>query len=80
VADEEGLREDYIVPTMANPYVFAREATAVAEKAMEQGVARLKRSHDELFNSASLNIESAKMKVKCFLDGKCVKKVENYIK
>jgi malate dehydrogenase (oxaloacetate-decarboxylating) len=80
VADEEGLREDYIVPTMANPYVFAREATAVAEKAMEQGVARITRSYDELFNSASLNIESAKIKVKCFLDGKCVKKVENYIK
>lgn len=80
VAEEEGLKEEYIVPTMGNPYVFAREATAVAEKAIEQGVARIKKSHDELFNSASINIESAKMKIKCLLDSNCVRKVQNYIK
>ncbi len=80
VAEEEGLRDDYIVPTMENPYVFAREATAVAEKAIEQGVARIKKSHDDLFNGASINIDSAKMKIKCMLDSNCIRKVENFIK
>src|SRR5206468_12520970 len=41
VADEKGLSEDYIVPTMDEIEVFAREAAAVGLKAMEQGLARV---------------------------------------
>ncbi len=39
MADEKGLRSDYIMPTMDEVDVFAREAAAVAMKAIEQGIA-----------------------------------------
>jgi malate dehydrogenase (oxaloacetate-decarboxylating) len=39
VAEEKGLRCDYIMPTMDEVDVFAREASAVAMKAIEQGIA-----------------------------------------
>ena len=53
VAEEEGLSEDHIVPTMENTEVFIREAVAVATKAMEQGIARLKRTRQDLHDTAS---------------------------
>jgi hypothetical protein len=39
LAEEKGLSEDYIMPTMDEVDVFPREAAAVAMKAIEQGVA-----------------------------------------
>jgi malate dehydrogenase (oxaloacetate-decarboxylating) len=39
VAEEQGLRADYIMPTMDDWEVFPREAAAVAMKAVEQGIA-----------------------------------------
>ena len=42
VAEDHGLSEDYIIPTMDEWEVFPREAVAVAMKAIEQGVARIK--------------------------------------
>jgi malate dehydrogenase (oxaloacetate-decarboxylating) len=39
MAEEKGLRCDYIMPTMDEVDVFAREAAAVAMKAIEQGIA-----------------------------------------
>ena len=41
VSDEE-LGEDYIIPSPLNPEVYAKEARAVAEQAMKEGVARRK--------------------------------------
>ena len=38
-AEERGLRDDYIIPTMDDWEVFPREAAAVGMKAVEQGVA-----------------------------------------
>jgi len=52
VAEEKGLDEDHIVPTMEETEVFVREAVAVAEKAMEQGLARVKKSRSELYDGA----------------------------
>jgi malate dehydrogenase (oxaloacetate-decarboxylating) len=51
-AEDKGLREDYIVPTMGDWDAFPREATAVGMKAIEQGVARKKLSRNELFDRA----------------------------
>jgi hypothetical protein len=39
LAEEHGLSEDYIMPTMDEIDVFPREAAAVAMKAIEQGIA-----------------------------------------
>ena len=44
---------DHILPTMDDWHVFAYEAAAVGRKAIDQGVARLTMSYDELFDNAS---------------------------
>lgn len=62
-AEDKGLSEDYIVPTMDDWEVFPREAVAVAEKAMEQGVARLKLSRQELWDRAEAIIKAAREKL-----------------
>ncbi len=40
-AEDRGLRDDYLIPTMDDWEVFPREAAAVGRAAIEQGVARL---------------------------------------
>jgi malate dehydrogenase (oxaloacetate-decarboxylating) len=58
-AEEQGLSEDHIVPSMSDWEVFPREAAAVAMKAQEQGVARLSLPYDELLSKARTIIEQA---------------------
>jgi malate dehydrogenase (oxaloacetate-decarboxylating) len=41
LAEENGLSDEYIMPTMEEVDVFPREAAAVAMKAIQQGVARI---------------------------------------
>ncbi len=60
VAEDKGLREDYIIPTMDEWEVFPREAAAVGMKAIEQGVARLEYTHDELLKIAEDTIKAAR--------------------
>jgi malate dehydrogenase (oxaloacetate-decarboxylating) len=52
LAEERELSEKNIIPTMDDWEVFPREATAVALKAIDLGVARVKRTRDELFENA----------------------------
>jgi len=59
-AEDKGLSEDYIVPNMDEWEVFPREAAAVAMKAQEQGVARLKATRQELFERAAATIKAAR--------------------
>ena len=67
VAEEKGLSEEYIVPTMDETEVFAREAAAVAMKAMEQGLARVKRSRAELLSHAREIIGRAQRQVRSMM-------------
>jgi len=60
VAEDKGLREDYIIPTMDEWEVFPREAVAVGLKAIEQGVARVKHTRDELMKMAEEKIRRAR--------------------
>jgi len=59
-AEDKGLREDYIVPTMDDWEVFPREATAVGMKAIEQGIALKKMSRNELYETAESIIRRAR--------------------
>ena len=59
-AEDKGLREDYILPTMDEPGVYPREAVAVALKAIEQKVARINLSKDQLYEKASAIINRAR--------------------
>jgi malate dehydrogenase (oxaloacetate-decarboxylating) len=67
-AEDKGLREDYLLPTMDEWEVFPREAVAVAKKAMEQGVARLKFSEKELFQMAEFKIKRARDEVALLME------------
>lgn len=51
IGDE--MDEEHILPTMDDWEVFSREAAAVGMKAQEQGVARIEKSYDELFEHAT---------------------------
>jgi malate dehydrogenase (oxaloacetate-decarboxylating) len=62
-AEDRGINEDRLLPTMDEWEVFPREAVAVAKKAMEQGVARLKLSEKELFQMAETKIRRAREQV-----------------
>ena len=60
MAAEKGLTPDYLLPTMDEWEVFPREAAAVAVKAQEQGVARLRKTYAEEFEHASAMIKRAR--------------------
>ncbi|HEY5132428.1 MAG TPA: NADP-dependent malic enzyme [Candidatus Krumholzibacteriaceae bacterium] len=62
VAEDKGLREDYLIPTMDEVEVYPREAAAVGRKAVEQGVARLDLSWNELVSKAEKMIKESRDK------------------
>ena len=59
-AEDRGISEDNIAPTMAEWEVHIREAVAVGLKAIEQGVAREKASREELTKRAEAMINNAR--------------------
>jgi malate dehydrogenase (oxaloacetate-decarboxylating) len=69
LAEERGLSAKNIIPTMDDWEVFPREATAVAEKAMASGVARLKKNREELYTSARSIIKRAREQTKYMMRG-----------
>jgi malate dehydrogenase (oxaloacetate-decarboxylating) len=67
-AEDKGLSEIYIVPRMDEWEVFPREATAVAMKGIEQGVARITMTRDEIFEKASKTIKRARDATRMLMD------------
>jgi malate dehydrogenase (oxaloacetate-decarboxylating) len=63
-AEERGLDEEYIIPTMEEWEVYPREAVAVGMKAIAQGIARAKLSKEELYRKASETIRIAREETK----------------
>ncbi len=47
-AEEKGLRENYIIPSMDDSEAYIKEAVAVASEAMKEGIARINLSFNEL--------------------------------
>lgn len=67
-AEKKGLSDEYIIPTMGETEMFVEEAVAVGLKAIEQGVARMKKSAEELRESASSAIKMAQETVRLRMD------------
>ncbi len=68
-AEDKGLREDYLLPTMDEWEVFPRGGCGSSKKkAMEQGVARLKFSEKELFTMAEFKIKRARDEVALLME------------
>jgi malate dehydrogenase (oxaloacetate-decarboxylating) len=63
VAEDKGLREDYIIPNMDEWELFPREAVAVGSKAIEQGVARFNIPADERYKMAADIIKASRDEV-----------------
>jgi malate dehydrogenase (oxaloacetate-decarboxylating) len=59
-AEERGMNEKDILPRMEEWEVFPREAVACALKSIEEGVARVKPSRQELYERASFLIKNAR--------------------
>jgi malate dehydrogenase (oxaloacetate-decarboxylating) len=68
-AEEKGLSEDYIMPTMDEWDVFPREAVATALKAQEQGVALLSKSRQELYQAAKAAIAQSRAMMDSMMEG-----------
>jgi len=66
-AEDKGLTLDYIIPNMDEWEVFPREAVAVALKGIEQGVARVKHSKQELFDKAEAMIKRSREETQCLM-------------
>jgi malate dehydrogenase (oxaloacetate-decarboxylating) len=66
-AEERGLHEENLVPTMDDWEVFPREAVATALKAQEQGVARISKSREELYTQAEAAIRQAREMVQTLM-------------
>ena len=66
-AEERGIHEENLVPTMDDWEVFPREAVATALKAQEQGIAQLARSREELYAQAEATIRQARESVQLLM-------------
>jgi malate dehydrogenase (oxaloacetate-decarboxylating) len=66
-ADERGMHEEDILPRMEEWEVYPREAVACALKSIEQGVARIKPSRQELYERAVAIIQNARESTKLLM-------------
>jgi malate dehydrogenase (oxaloacetate-decarboxylating) len=66
-AEERGIDEENIAPNMDEWEVFPREAVATAMKAQEQGIARLKKTREQLYEEASAIIKQAREATQCLM-------------
>jgi len=67
-AQDRGIHEEYLIPTMEDWEVYPREAVAVGLKAIEQGLARVKPSKSELLEQATKMIKRARKQAEVLMD------------
>jgi malate dehydrogenase (oxaloacetate-decarboxylating) len=71
-AEEQGINEDYIAPTMTETEAFVREAVDVGMEAQKEGIARLKISRDALRKKSETMILSAKVQADTLVKAGCI--------
>ncbi len=59
-AQKKGISPDYIMPTMDETEVFAKEAADVAVQAVKDGVARVPKTWDEVYKKTLADIQEAR--------------------
>ncbi len=59
-AEDQGIDDHFIVPTMDSWEVFPREAVAVGMKAISQGIARIKPTRQQLYDTALMLIKKSR--------------------
>ncbi len=73
-AEKKGINTERIMPTMDETEVFAYEAAEVAMEAIKNGVARVKISHKEAFETTMKDIKEARTIVKNLMDKGLIKR------
>jgi len=71
-AEEQGINENYIAPTMGETEAFVREAVDVGMEAQKEGIARLKISRDALRKKSETMILSAKEQADTLVKAGCI--------
>ncbi len=72
-AEERGMHEEDILPRMEEWEVYPREAVACALKSIEQGVARIKPSRQELYEKAKAIIQNARESTRVLMEHGLIK-------
>lgn len=67
-APDGGMNPELILPTMDMWEVFPRVATATAVKAIEEGLARIKMSREEIYQKAEATIKKAQDQTKAAME------------
>jgi len=78
-AEDRGLSEEHIIPTMDEWQVFPREAVAVGMKAIEQGIARIKLDREELYRISEQIIRESREKTKLLMERGFIKHIDDPI-
>lgn len=74
-AEKIGLHEDYLIPTMDETWVYPQVAASVGVKAIEQGLAKITMSRDELIQVAEEKIRIAQETTKMLMKEGLIKSV-----
>ena len=74
-AEEKGINENYIIPTMQEWEVFPRIAAAIADEGVKENVARVKMTKAEFFDRAKEIISGNRMMIEKMMDQGLIKKV-----
>ena len=76
-AEERGMHEKDILPRMNEWEVYPREAVACALKSIEQGLARVKPSRQELLDRAIAIIQNARQSTEVLMKQGLIKQPPN---
>ena len=80
VAEEKGLSEEHIIPSMSDKEVFPREAAAVGLEAIKQGIARLKFGKKQLYERANSIIEHSRKTAEMLMRRGLIKSLPGHTK
>lgn len=78
VAEETGLEDDKIIPSMSDWEVFPREAAAVGSEAIKQGLAQIKLSRRELYGRAASIITHARKSAELLMRRGLIKRLPGW--
>jgi malate dehydrogenase (oxaloacetate-decarboxylating) len=74
-AEERGINDQYIIPTMEEWEVFPRVAAAIADSGVREGLARTKMTKEEFLSRASEIISGNRLIIEKMIDMKLIRSV-----
>lgn len=75
-AEEKGISDNYIIPTMQEWEVVPRVAAAIAEEGVKENLARVRMTKEEYFERAKSIISSNRQMIEKMMDQGLIKKVK----